>query len=356
MEEESRSHSILHAEESRGHLHRIHRLLADLKGRNSPAESIEEDLFRVREGFHNFRLDNFSQPAADINFHKNPVTHSLSLTFFSRTLQRTQLVGHFVVKGQEVPVHYSITGAIVLKRQNRRFKVWAEPALRFNVLVPFQFVEDKAVLERFKSDENITLVDTGAERPEYTQMRIAAVRKAREITRQLRGNMYEQWRNREGTDVTQVMVADGMIEDLDNSELTDNFIATSSTVYVPWQNSELVETQLTTKPYHRGAVLKITNLGDGGPRTKYTWFTRLRQKAQAGPEFGLLRTTIIADNDQDAIERANAFSSCIVEERLPVTYPAENWDKLIFPLKLCNDYLESMIPTQTTVKSYFARM
>ena len=356
MDEEGRSHAIAHAEESRGHLHRIHRLLADLKGRNSPAGSIEEDLFRVREGYHNFRLDSFSQPEPEINFHTDPVSHSLNLTFFTRTLQRTQLVGHFVVKGQEVPVHYAITGAIVLRRENRRFKVWGEPALRFNVLVPFRYVDDQSVLDRFRSDDTITLVDSGADRDEYTQMRISAVRKAHEITRQLRGKMFEQWRTREGSDVSQVMVADGMIEDLDNSELNDNFIATSSTVYVPWQNSQLVEAELMTKPYHRGHVMKITDTADGGPKPKYTWFTRLRQKTQAGPEFGLLRTTIIADNDQDAIERANAFASCIVKERLPVTYPADNWDKLIFPLKLCNDYLESMIPTQTTVKSYFARM
>src|SRR5690606_13984731 len=127
MDEEGRSHAIAQVEESRGHLHRIHRLLADLKGRNSPAESIEEDLFRVREGYHNFRLDSFSQPAPEINFQKTPVPHSLNLRFFSRTLQRTQLVGHFLVKGQEVPVHYSITGAIVLMRQNRSFKVWGAP-------------------------------------------------------------------------------------------------------------------------------------------------------------------------------------------------------------------------------------
>ena len=356
MDQEGRSHAIVQAEESRGHLHRIHRLLSDLKGRNSPAESIEEDLFRVREGYHNFRLDPISQPKPETNFNSSPASHGLRLKFFSRTLQRTQLVGHFLVKGQEVPVHYSITGAIVLRRDERRFKVWGDPSLRYNVLLPFRYVEDKGVLERFRGDDMIVLVDSGADRDEYTQMRISAVRKAHEITRQLRGKMHEQWRSKEGKDLTQVMVADGMIEDLPNSELTDNFIATSRTVYVPWQNSELVEKQLTVPAYQRGEVMKVTDTTEGGPNTKYTWFTRMRMKTQAGPEFGLLRTTIIADSEEDAIQRANAYSSCLVQERLPVTYPAENWDKLIFPHKLCNDYLESMIPTQTTVKSYFARM
>lgn len=356
MDVEGRSHALTQVEESRGHLHRIHRLLADLKGRNSPAESIEEDLFRVREGYHNFRLDRIKQPSPDTDFSKAPASHGLNLRYFSRTLQRTQLIGHFVVRGQEVPVHYAITGSIVLQRRDGRFKVWGEPALRYNVVLPFRFVEEKGILDSIRNDSLIHLVDSEADRDEYTQMRISAVRKAHEITRQLRGNLHSQWREKEGKDLTQVMVADGMIEDLPNSSLTDNFLATSRTVYVPWQNSELVESQLTIPPYHRGEVLKVTDTTDQGPNTKYTWFTRLRTKSQGGPEFGLLRTTIIADNDQDAIERANAFTSCVVRERLPVTYPAENWDKLIFPHKLCNDFLESMIPTQTTVKSYFARM
>ena len=211
MDEEGRSQVIAQIEESRGHLHRIHRLLADLKGRNSPAESIEEDLFRVREGYHNFRLDSFSQPAPEINFQKNPVSHSLNLRFFSRTLQRTQLVGHFLVKGQEVPVHYSITGAIVLMRQNRSFKVWGSPALRYNVLLPFRYVEDRSVLDSIRNDSLIHLVDSEADRDEYTQMRISAVRKAHEITRQLRGGLFSQWKEKEGKDLSQVMVADGMI-------------------------------------------------------------------------------------------------------------------------------------------------
>ena len=37
------------------------------------------------------------------------------------------------------------------------------------------------------------------------------------------------------------------------------------------------------------------------------------------------------------------------------SFPAEGWDKLIFPMKLCNDFLESMVATRETVKSYFAR-
>jgi hypothetical protein len=72
-------------------------------------------------------------------------------------------------------------------------------------------------------------------------------------------------------------------------------------------------------------------------------------------EFGLLRCTFIADNDTDAVERANLFSSRLIEERLPVTFPEQDWDRLIFPIKLCKTYLESLIPTRDAVKSYFAR-
>ena len=89
--------------------------------------------------------------------------------------------------------------------------------------------------------------------------------------------------------------------------------------------------------------------------SKYTWFIRLRTSAKADPEFGLLRCAIIAGDDKTAIERCEKFTARVMAERLPVTFPAEGWDKLIFPVKLCRDYLESLIATKETVRSYFAR-
>jgi hypothetical protein len=342
-------------EASRTSLNRIFDLLSQLGGKTSPADFLEEDSFRIREGFQNFKLEPVEEKHPATDFLRESRPENLHLVYFARAMQRTQLVGHFVCRGLEVPLHYSITGAIILQRVGRKFNVWRRPELRANVLVPFDFVENRQVLEEFADDEQLRLVDTQGDRPEYTQLRIAAVRKARELTLEERGRLFASWRNEEGADPSQALAASGMVADLPNSQLTPNFIALAHTVYVPWQNSQLLEPQLRIPAYHRGQVLRVVNTVGDDLMPKYTWFVRLRSSARADPEFGLLRCTAIADDESAAVERANAYTARLVDERLPVTFPAEGWDKLIFPLKVCEDYLESLIPSRDTVKSYFAR-
>lgn len=348
-------HTTAVTEASRSHLNTIFNLLHALGGKTSPTDHLEEEAFRIREGYQNFRLDPVEKSHPDVSYRSSPRPRDLQLVYFARTLQRTQLIGHFVHQGFEVPVHYSITGAIILKRVDSKFRVWSEPKLQSNVLLPFNFVKDRAVLERYKGDPVLHLHDTGGDRPEYTQLRIAGMRKAQEITLGLRRGLSQQWQQSEGSDPSQVLVFSGMIENVPNAQLTDNILALSERVYVPWKNSELLEPQLLIPAYQRGQLMRVVNTEGGDEMPKYTWFVRLRTSAKADPEFGLVRCTCLAPDDAAAIPRANAFTARLVDERLPVTFPAEDWDKLIFPVKLCRDYLESLIATRETVKSYFAR-
>jgi hypothetical protein len=342
-------------EANRSHLNRIFELLRRLGGKTSPADSLEEDAFRVREGFHNFRLEPVEKSAPEIDFSKGSRPGNVELVYFARMMQRTQLIGHFVHQGTEVPVHYAITGAIVLKRENKRFHVWSEPELRRNLLLPFAFVKDPSLLKDFANENEFHLVDTGSPRPEYTQHRIAAVRTAREITMELRARLYNRWRKHEGADLSKYLLISGMVYDVPNADLSPNFVATARRVYVPWQNAEILEPQLLIEPYHRGPLLKSINTVGNDPMPKYTWYVRMRGTAKADPEFGLLRCTCAAQNDMEAVERVNTLTMRLLDERLPVTFPAETWDRLIFPLKLCRDYLDSLVPSRDTIKSYFAR-
>src|SRR5687768_10065674 len=147
------SHSAHQAEVGRSHLARIYDLLHALGGRTSAALEIEEDTFRIREGYQDFRVDE-AEPAAPLrNFHHQPEKSPLELAYFGRTLQLTQLIGHFVSSGVEIPVHYCITGAIILSRSERKFHVWGQPKLESYVLLPKKFVKDQAVLAQFESDD-----------------------------------------------------------------------------------------------------------------------------------------------------------------------------------------------------------
>jgi hypothetical protein len=348
------SHSAHQAEVGRGHLAQIYDLLRELGGRTSAATGTEEENFRIREGYQDYRLDPTETVAPLREFHKQPVASDLSLAYFARTLQLTQLIGHFVNDGVEIPVHYCITGAIILRRENRRFRVWAEPLLRNHLLLPLRFLKHPEVLERF-TGLDFTVEDSHAERAEYTQLRISAVRQALELTRNLRGQLYSKWRNSEGQDQSKTLVLSGNIFDVPNAELSQNVVSIETQFYAPWQNSQLLEPALKTELFNRSQLLRVSKTEAGEGLTKYMWYTRLRKTKQAVPEFGLLRCMIMSTDDASAAKRADELTTRLLDERIPVTYPAADWDRLIFPVKLCHDYLESMIPSRETVRSYFAR-
>lgn len=343
------------AQAGRSHLTRIFGLLHELGGKTCPAEAIEEDTFRLREGYQNFILEPVEQDPPDTDLLTFTAGSDVNFAFFARTMQRTQLIGHFVHKGIEVPMHYSITGAIILHRENRKMRVWDAPKLSYSVLVPFNFLGRRDVLDKYATDSGIQIVDTGGDRPEYTQLRINAVHKSRELTLSMRAKLCSAWGMSVGQDLHKYLVLSGTVADVPNKLLGPNLVALARRVYVPWQNSQLLETQLTIGAYRRGQVMRLRNTAGDDPMPKYTWFVRMRSGAKADPEFGLLRCTCLADSPAEAIRKADAISARLIEERLPVSYPMEGWDKLIFPLKQCKDYLESLVPTRETVKSYFAR-
>jgi hypothetical protein len=348
------SHSAHQAEVGRGHLARIYDLLHALGGRTSAALEIEEDTFRIREGYQDFRIDE-AEPAAPLrDFHHQPERSPLELAYFGRTLQLTQLIGHFVSGSVEIPVHYCITGAIILSRTERKFHVWGQPKLENHVLLPKQFVKDPSVLQQFESAD-LRISDSGADRPEYTQMRISAVRRALELTRNLRHGLYQQWRASDGAEQRRLLVLSGNIFDIPNSELSGNVVAIDPQFYAPWQNSGLLEPALKTEAYNRSQLLRVSKPGTGQDLAKFMWYVRLRKTKQAIPEFGLLRCMIVAEDEVAASAWADAVSTRLLDERIPVTFPEHDWDRLIFPVKLCQDYLESMIPSRETVRSYFAR-
>src|SRR5262245_16935875 len=121
------------AQRGRSQLNKIYSLLSSLGGRTSPIDQLEEDHFRVREGYQNFKVEQAEDRAPDTDFTKAPRSGNAELTYFAQAMQRTQLIGHFVHKGVEVPLHYAITGSIILKRVNRQFQIWSRPELRSNV-------------------------------------------------------------------------------------------------------------------------------------------------------------------------------------------------------------------------------
>ena len=80
-----------------------------------------------------------------------------------------------------------------------------------------------------------------------------------------------------------------------------------------------------------------------------SWYLRLRDKTHADPEFGLIRIEISKAYADKASSYAERFSRWLLSDRLPTAYPTPRWDKHLYPIRACESYLTSIMPSLATI-------
>jgi hypothetical protein len=339
--------------ERRRNLQVVYDFLKRVNARTSPIPSLEEGNYRMREGFQRFAVEVVEEQNPDKSFLEVAQEPPESASFFTGSMQRTQLVAHIELEGHEVPLHYVIVSSIILYRKNRVFHAWKSAIKHEYILAPLKYLpEAEKLKEEFSGDLPVTLHDTGGEELNYTQLRIAAVNRARDLKWETRHNLLTMWKEEEGLDANMLNIINDSLLHTDNAELKENMVGFLRMVYVPFENRDQLSNHLMLDEFQRGQLFKIID-PEKPENTKYSWFLRMRQVAKAEPEYGLIRLEILAQNDEEARRRADDFSCLMVRERFPVTFPAPQWDKLIFPHKLCDQYLRSLVPSSETIQSYF---
>jgi hypothetical protein len=88
-----------------------------------------------------------------------------------------------------------------------------------------------------------------------------------------------------------------------------------------------------------------------GARERISWYLRLRERTNQDPEFGLIRVEISQRHTDKASEYANRFSRSLLTERLPTSYPYPRWDKHLYPIRACENYLSSITPSLETISA-----
>ena len=82
----------------------------------------------------------------------------------------------------------------------------------------------------------------------------------------------------------------------------------------------------------------------------YTWYLRIHSDNRNGVnDFGIVRVEIPAKSD--LLSRVDEISSWILLETKPVGFPASRWDRMIYPIKYCEDYLKSKAPSRAMIDS-----
>lgn len=275
--------------------------------------------------------------------------------FFQDGRQQTIQIGHIPVKysGDHqllIPVHYVVVAAAILERENRRLTLWRNPLIREGILVAKELVPDQQVLRRFE-DRGLTVIDTNPIESDYYRLRRRALHRAKDERLDVEQHLIREWRcSNESQD--HFLVIDGTLMNLRDEQNVERCIGVSKSFGSRYFSVSDHNRIMAMTEFERSWAFRFhadeSDLRMGG-RERLSWYLRLRSGERKEPEYGLLRVELGKQHAGRISELADRFSRSLLADRLPTSYPAPRWDKHLYPIRACERYLTSIMPSKGTV-------
>lgn len=281
--------------------------------------------------------------------------------YFEDGKQRTVQIGFIPVKYNDlnvlIPVHYLVVAAVILVRENRQLKVWEEAAVEESIIVEKSLVPDQSVLAEFTSN-GLTVLDSsdGGSGGDYYSLKSRALRKAKERRLNLENQLIGRWRQSQAADDS-FLVVDGTLMNFRNEESVERCIGVSKSFGSRYFSSSDHTRILQMAEFERSWTFRFHSEDEEsddpslGGRDRISWYLRIRSALHADPEFGLLRVEISQRHGQRSTEFADRFSRSLLSDRLPTGYPEPRWDNHLYPIRACEKYLSSIIPSIGTINA-----
>lgn len=283
-------------------------------------------------------------------------------SFFEDGRQRTIQIGHIPTEyGSNVlmiPVHYFVVAAVILRRRDRELELWDQPAMRQGILVAKSLVPNQSELDRFVQD-GLEIVDTsgnagGGTTSDYYDMRRRALQNAKSLRLGVEQDLITKWR--ESADAGEnFLVIDGTLMNLRDERNVDRCVGVSKSFGSRYFDVSTNSRVLRLLEQERSWTFQFHDPEDSGDdrrlgaRERISWYLRLRQGVGSEPEFGLVRVEISKSYAEQSTYYADRFSKSLISERLPTSYPFPRWDKHLYPIRGCEGYLSSIMPSISTI-------
>jgi hypothetical protein len=209
------------------------------------------------------------------------------LRFFEDGIQRTLYVGHLIVRGFHIPVHYCTVAAVILERNNRRFGLAADLFRKREVLllsranVPSQ--ESLKPLE----EAGIEIVDTEDPGRNFNKLCRDAQYAAKQIRLDLEREVLALWSER--VDDGSFCVVDGTVMNLRVEEALPRCLGVSKQVierYFELQNHSRIH---NLKFGERSWVFRFKTEEEDqrmGGRDRLSWYLRFATPKDDIPSLG----------------------------------------------------------------------
>lgn len=240
-----------------------------------------------------------------------------------------------------VPIVLGHAAAVVRDRRNRRPHTWHPPLVRTGVYAPRALLSS-GVWSTLLAHFGERLVDTSAGAMDLTShpyaVREAAVHMVQAHREALEQQLAERWCAHE----RDPLYIDGGIsgsETVASSGCTVGVVKSHLTLYA---EGEALGAVLALQHRERSSVFRITSRKRAAVAS---WYLRLRDPAGHDPMWGLVRVEIAhpAPEALDRVgERAEEVSRWILAEISPLALPDARWDKMVYGIRDCEEFLRAI--------------
>ncbi len=256
-------------------------------------------------------------------------TNESSLVYFMDGIQRTVLWQHYDYDGAQIPVYLHFSGAVIIKR------------ISPDRFVPFDALYKNAILVPCFLFEEVSgegLVDTGAKNYwDLNEIRSKAKVKSRALRQEIEQEMMHRFLGSGAPDGS-VLIKDGNIFGTMKSERVVGLIKTHQTLYLQSFYPEIQQMVWNMPCFYRSMKFSMQFLEKSRILSHKANSFYLRINEPTHPEMGLLRIEYNAP-----FSLIEEFSPWLIAESR-VRADCDRWDRQIYPIQVCENYLRTQLP------------
>lgn len=246
-----------------------------------------------------------------------------------------------------VPIIYGyVAAAIRVRGSDRRMRTLAG----FHEIDEALYFPKKLAERHGLAITGVRFVDTGDDETIEHPLALAqaAHDKISNVRNRLEADLASRWVNESAGD-DWLLVDGGLQSDYGESANIVGVTKSHGTQYLTWDEQRVV---LALRVGERsGAFIPKPR---SGSRPVYSWYLRMHASEGKDVYFGLIR--VEAPRSARALGMVDEISRWLLAERAPLSLPDARWDKMIYPIRDCEQFMKSLAPTHTSLDARLMRL
>ncbi|MGQ9486427.1 MAG: hypothetical protein ACUVTY_00840 [Armatimonadota bacterium] len=276
-----------------------------------------------------------------------PSSHPNVLRHFLDGIQHQRILYYEGV----VPVVYAYLSAVVRSRVDGRMCCLQSPypptlRQRDGLYAPLRHVDAEGLKQH-----NIPLRDTEVGEllpPHPTLLQVAANRISND-RESLERDLAQEWLEYlQNSGREEWLVVDGGIGEIAVTKPEVRVIGLAKTS-VGVEQSLTPEQMYVVYGLKKGERTSVFVISRPGQQTVYSWFLRMHDPQKGGLLFGLLRVEM--PESERLLEHVNQVSAWLLQDRVPLSLPDPRYDRLLYPMRDCEQYLRAMAPSKAQLEA-----